>query len=363
MATGTALCAALLAVGCADGDGDEPGGPGGGSTLAAGETASATIDDDPVDTGDAGSGTAAPSALDAFADVDGAPLYVDMGNSARLSGPVIGSAEAANATLRAEIPVAVASADDGLEVLGGWKLASGRAGAVEEGMEAAVVLLVRNAAAEMACEVRVADYALLDANGNAVSSSGGIASVAGAMADLGGGTAGAGDCLSGGDTSFVVLDAPGIAFDDVADVTIDTLSRLDGGEPGALDAGVVPIGYEILDDPLLTGEGLDGIDPASLPTTLLLAAEPNPLVAVRAFNNGPDTLRLMRWQGLLLDAAGLPVAALSGGSAGCGEDRAHGCDVGPGEEALLPMPFGVPFRFPGQASTLRAVLGWTVDPG
>ena len=201
----------------------------------------ATGGEEPAD----GTGTVVFPAVEpfsaAFADVDGGAVYLNSVNSARVSGPVVGSSEVPTSEVFKSIPFIANGVEPELEVL---HAILHRTGA--DSGTAYVTILIRNNSSDILCDLRHGVVTVYDTDSNEINgNSGGSGTLFGPMGVDASGRL-TDNCASPGQIFYyTALYGSTVTIDNTAGVSIESLTA--GLAGTAATVSVVPVSYEVND--------------------------------------------------------------------------------------------------------------------
>ncbi|MBX2884798.1 MAG: hypothetical protein KTR32_32890 [Granulosicoccus sp.] len=285
-----------------------------GDTNAGGTGGEEPTDENPVNGSDTVVFPAVEPFSQAFADADGGSVYLNSVNSARLSGPVVGSNEVPTNEVFKSIPFIANDVESGLEVL---HAVLHRTGA--DSGTAYITILIRNNSNDILCDLGHGLITAYDAETNIVSTnSGGSGFIFGPMGVTSTGRL-TDSCTSPGQIFYyTALYGSRVTITNTAGVTIESITA---GRPGtAATLSVIPVSYEVNDSQME--------------------------VLIR--NQSSETLTLTGSKIYVLSDSGAPIYYRTGG---------YNTDLEPGAEMIISASST---RFRGSASSLRVLLDYRI---
>jgi hypothetical protein len=177
----------------------------------------------------------------AFADVDGGAVYLNSVNSARVSGPVVGSGEVPTSEVFKSIPFIANGVEPELEVL---HAILHRTGA--DSGTAYITILIRNNSSKILCDLGHGVVTAYDADGNEIGgNSGGSGFIFGPMGVSASGRL-TDNCTSPGQIFYyTALYGASVTITNTAGVTIESVTAGLAGTAATLS--VIPVSYEVND--------------------------------------------------------------------------------------------------------------------
>lgn len=174
-----------------------------------------------------------------FADVDGGAVYQNSVNSARVSGPVVGSGEVPTSEVFKSIPFIANGVEPELEVL---HAILHRTGA--DSGTAYITILIRNNSSEILCDLGHGVVTAYDADGNEIGgNSGGSGFIFGSMGVTASGRL-TDNCTSPGQIFYyTALYGASVTITNTAGVTIESVTAGLAGTAATLS--VIPVSYEV----------------------------------------------------------------------------------------------------------------------